>query len=85
VEEIGKVYASTDLTPIEPGVYVGKIDAPKQGFTAFFVELTCDVGSKFPLKVTTDVRILPDVLPFKGMKAEDAKIGGVPKQKQERK
>ncbi len=82
MEEVGKIYTSTDLQPIEPGVYVGKIDAPKKGFAAFFVELTCDVGSKYPLKVTTSVRVLPDVLPFKGMKAEDAKLGGIPKQKQ---
>lgn len=81
VEEIGRIFTSTDLQPIEPGVFVGKIDSPKKGFTAFFVELTCDVGSRFPLKVTTDVRILPDVLPFKGMNAADAKLGGVPKQK----
>lgn len=81
VEEIGRVYTSTDLKPVEPGVYVGKIDPPAKGFTAFFVELTCDVGSRFPLKVTTDVRVLPNVLPFKGIDAAGAKLGGIPKQK----
>ncbi len=77
LEEIGKAYVSTDLTAVEPGVYVGKIAPPEKGFTAFFVELACDVGSRYPLKVTTDVRILPDRLPFKGMDARDAKIGEV--------
>jgi PhoPQ-activated pathogenicity-related protein len=81
VEEIGRAYTSTDLSPVEPGVYIGKIDPPQKGFTAFFVELTCDMGNRFPLKVTTDVRILPDVLPYKGMNAAEAKLGGVPKQK----
>lgn len=84
VEEIGRVYTSTDLTPVEPGVYVGKIDPPKSGFTAYFVELTCDVGAHFPLKVTTDVRVLPDVLPFKGINAAEAELGES-KQDQEKK
>jgi hypothetical protein len=45
---------------------VGKIAKPEKGWTAFFVELTYDVGGPFPLKVTTSVRVLPDVLPHKG-------------------
>lgn len=84
MEEIGQAYTSTDLQPIEPGVYVAKIEKPKQGFTAFFVELTCDVGSNFPLKVTTDVRVFPDELPFKGMDPDQGKIGGTPKLKQKK-
>lgn len=75
LEEVGKIYQSTSLPEIEPGVYVGSIDTPKEGFTAFFVELTYDIGSVYPLKVTTDVRVLPEVLPFKGM-APTQKIGG---------
>lgn len=75
LEEVGPIYKSTVLSEIEPGVYVGKIDTPKEGFTAFFVELTYDIGSSFPLKVTTDTRVLPDILPFKGM-APTQKIGG---------
>ena len=46
------------------GVFVGKIDPPEAGWTAFFVELTFDVGQSFPLKLSTAVRILPDTLPF---------------------
>ena len=75
LEEVGKIYTSTPLKEIEPGVYVGKIDTPKAGFTAFFVEMTYDIGSMFPLKVTTDVRVLPDVLPFHGI-APTQKMGG---------
>jgi len=75
LEEVGKIYQSSPLQAIEPGVYIGKIDAPKEGFKAFFVELTYDIGSVYPMKVTTDVRILPEVLPFKGI-APTQKIGG---------
>lgn len=75
LEEVGPIYTSTKLNEIEPGVYVGKIDAPKEGFTAFFVELTYDIKSQYPLKLTTDVRVLPEVFPFKGI-APTQTIGG---------
>jgi PhoPQ-activated pathogenicity-related protein len=66
MERIGKAYTSTDLKQEADGSYVGKIAKPEKGWTAFFVELTYDVGGPFPLKVTTSVRVLPDVLPHKG-------------------
>ena len=37
--------------------------ALEKGWTAAFVELTYDVGAPVPIKFTTSVRILPDVLP----------------------
>lgn len=75
LEEVGQIYTSTPVTAVEPGVYVGKIDAPKQGFTAYFVELTYDLGATYPLKITTDVRVLPEVFPYKGMGPTE-KMGG---------
>ena len=42
---------------------MARLTAPKKGWTAAFVELTYDVGAPVPLKFTTRVRILPDVLP----------------------
>lgn len=74
LEEVGPIYKSSPAKEIEPGVYIGEIETPKQGFTAFFVELTFDIGSAFPLKTTTDVRVLPEVLPYKGMAPTD-KLG----------
>lgn len=64
LETLGKAYQSTRLEPQGDGVYVGRIDPPAKGWTAFFVEMTYDVGARFPLKFTTAVRVLPDVLPF---------------------
>jgi len=46
------------------GVYLGKIETPEKGWTAYFVELTFDVGAPTPLKLSTAVRVMPDRLPF---------------------
>ncbi len=65
VDTIGLAYASTSLEPQADGTYVGRVDKPAQGFTAFFVELVYPSGKKYPFKFTTEVSVLPDVLPFK--------------------
>lgn len=70
VDTIGNAYTSTPLKEEKPGVYVGRVEKPAQGFTAFFVELVYASGGKYPFKFTTQVVIAPDVLPFK---FEDAK------------
>jgi PhoPQ-activated pathogenicity-related protein len=64
VETLGRKYVSTTLQEESPGEYVGKVDAPESGWTAYFVELTFDVGLAVPLKLTTGVRVVPDILPF---------------------
>jgi hypothetical protein len=45
------------------GIYVARVKAPPEGWTAFFVELVFDSGEKIPYKFTTRVHILPDKLP----------------------
>jgi hypothetical protein len=46
------------------GVYVGRVGQPESGWTAFFVELVFDSGDeKAPYKFTTQVQVVPDVLP----------------------
>ena len=64
VDTIGKAYTSTPLKEQKPGVYVGRVERPAAGFTAFFVELTYDSGGKYPFKFTTEVSVVPDILPF---------------------
>ncbi|HEV2988721.1 MAG TPA: PhoPQ-activated pathogenicity-related family protein [Candidatus Angelobacter sp.] len=61
---IGPAYHSTTLTEQKGGVYVGKVNKPEKGWTAYFVELTYSMGGKYPLKFTTAVRINPDTLPY---------------------
>jgi PhoPQ-activated pathogenicity-related protein len=64
VMTIGKAYQGQLLHDEGGGVFVGKIDPPTNGWTAFFIELTFDVAQSFPLKLSTAVRILPDTLPY---------------------
>src|ERR1035441_3853331 len=66
LETLGAKWQSATLTDQGGGVYVGKVNAPPKGWTAFFVELTFASGSQSPpFKFTTHVRVVPDVLPYK--------------------
>lgn len=65
LETIGQAYTSTELKSETDGVFVGRVERPKEGWTAFFIELVYDTGGKFPWKATTGVRVVPNTLPFK--------------------
>ncbi|MCI0392283.1 MAG: PhoPQ-activated pathogenicity-related family protein [Acidobacteria bacterium] len=64
VDTIGKAYTSKTLKAEKDGTYIGRVDKPEKGFTAFFVELVYDSGGKYPFKFTTEVSVVPDVLQF---------------------
>jgi PhoPQ-activated pathogenicity-related protein len=65
IETVGpKAWTSAPLGETSPGVYLGKIDAPAKGWAAFFVELSFPGRHDVPFKFTTQVRVVPDVLPF---------------------
>lgn len=61
---IGPAYSSGPLKEEKPGVYAARVRKPVSGYTAFFVELIYDSGGKYPFKFTTEVSVVPDVLPF---------------------
>ena len=66
LETLGPKWESTSLTDQGAGVYLAKVPEPAKGWTAFFVELTFPNGNDSPaFKFTTQVREVPDVLPFK--------------------
>ena len=65
VDVIGRAYTSTPLSPQADGTYIGQVAKPAKGYTAFFVELIYDTGGKYPLKVTSEVSVVPDVTNFK--------------------
>lgn len=67
LDVIGKAWTSSPLDALEPGRYVAEMEKPPAGFTAFFIELVYDSGGATPLKFTTDVKVVPDVLPFEGV------------------
>jgi PhoPQ-activated pathogenicity-related protein len=64
LDAIGPAYKNTPLQPSGPNTWVAKVSAPEAGWTAFFVEMTFPGAGKYPLKVTSGVRVLPDKLPF---------------------
>jgi PhoPQ-activated pathogenicity-related protein len=52
------------LTDQGGGVYVGTVGVPAQGWTGFFVELTYSGSGALPYIFTTQVYVVPDVLPY---------------------
>ncbi len=64
LDVIGKAYQATELKPEKNGTYVARVAKPAAGYTAFFVELTYPGTGKVPLQLTTEVSVVPDVLPF---------------------
>ncbi len=64
LETLGKKYCKTKLTAQDDGSYVAKVAPPEKGWTAYFIELSFDIGERVPFKLTTAVRVTPNVLPF---------------------
>ena len=73
LETIGKVWTKTKLTEQPKGMFTAEVDKPKEGWTAFFVELTYPTAAKVPLKFTSQVKVVPDVLPFAEKRKEKKK------------
>ncbi len=65
LDAIGSAWHSTPLKPDADGTYPARVAKPESGFTAFFVELVYDSGGQYPLKFTTGVSVVPDVLPYR--------------------
>ena len=79
VDTIGSAYHSELLKASKNGTYYAKAKKPAKGFTAFFVELTYPGPGKEPFKFTTEVSVVPDVLPYKfadAAKKYQSTIGG---------
>jgi PhoPQ-activated pathogenicity-related protein len=62
---VGPAYKKSSLESQGKGVYLVQVSKPATGWTAFFVELVFDRGEKIPFKFTTQVSIVPDVLPHR--------------------
>lgn len=63
LESVGPIWTST---PVEPNGnrYRAALPKPAEGWAAAFMELTFNVGADKPLKLTTEVVVTPDTLPF---------------------
>ena len=64
VETFGRNYVSTPLEPTADGTYTTPTPPPEQGWSAYFMEFDWNVGAAAPLKLTTEVVVAPDILPF---------------------
>jgi PhoPQ-activated pathogenicity-related protein len=60
IDSAGPVFESTRLEAVAPNTYVANVEKPESGFTAYFVELTFEGPEKYPLKLTTAVRVTPE-------------------------
>jgi hypothetical protein len=63
-DAIGNAYTSTSLSPSGPNTWLGRVPRPPKGWTAFFVETTFPSGGKYPFKITSGIRVVPDTLPY---------------------
>jgi hypothetical protein len=61
---VGQIYEEQELTENSDGIYVARVETPTEGWRAYFAQLEFDIGAPTPLRVTTPVRVVPDVLPF---------------------
>jgi PhoPQ-activated pathogenicity-related protein len=61
---IGGAFTSTSLLPSGPNTWTARATPPEAGWTALFVEATFASGGKYPFKVTSGVRVVPDTLPY---------------------
>ena len=64
LETLGAAFADTVVEADAPGLYSARVEAPESGWTAWFLELAYDVGAASPLKLSTEVMVTPDTLPF---------------------
>jgi PhoPQ-activated pathogenicity-related protein len=64
LETFGPNWKSTPVTADADGVFAATVAAPEQGWSAYLMELTFDLGGPAPLKLTTDVTVTPRTLPF---------------------
>jgi PhoPQ-activated pathogenicity-related protein len=78
---IGPAYRSTPIEPAADGAYIGRIEAPAKGWTAFYVELDFESGGGPPLKLSTAVRVLPEVLPHAGLEPAKAPLEKLPERR----
>ena len=69
VEKIGRTYKASTLNGDGNGSYTATVEKPDDGWKAYFVQLQFDIGAPRPIRLSTPVRVTPDVLPFADVEA----------------
>ncbi len=73
VDTLGPVWKSSNLEADGDGRFIARMKEPAKGYTAFFVELTYPGVGKFPMKYTTQVKVVPDTYPYESFKPKTAR------------
>jgi len=76
LQTIGSAWTSSTLSDQGGQVYVAQVPEPAQGWTAFMVELEFPSGGLYPFKMTTEVSVIPQTLPYQS--AADTDGDGIP-------
>ncbi len=69
---LGPEWKDTTISLTEDGKYNIEIQAPEQGWTAHFVELT--FAGNAPIKVSTGIKVLPETYPYEEFSPDLSKI-----------
>ena len=69
LETLGPKFESLVLEDQGNARYVAQVAAPDKGWTAYFAELTYEVLGSMPIKLTSDVFVVPDRLPHENKKS----------------
>ena len=64
VDTIGRAWTSTPVDVSDDGQWVGAVDAPATGWSAFFLEFTFPGPGEAPFKFSTEIEVVPEDLPF---------------------
>jgi len=70
---LGPVWKSSLVTG-NNGIFLGKVGKPAEGFTAFFLELTYPGLGNHPLKLTTEISVVPDAYPYPPFKPDTSRL-----------
>src|SRR5262249_9803112 len=76
LDTLGPAWKSEPLEGGADGRSRAVVRAPTEGWTAFFLEMTFPIGGRFPLKLTSGVRVVPDRLPYPAPQSSRAKVAG---------
>ena len=64
VDTIGRAWTSSAVEAGDEGQWVGSVDAPAAGWSAFFLEFTFPGPGEAPFKFSTEIEVTPESLPF---------------------
>ncbi len=64
IDTIGTAWTSTPVGVSDDGRWVGAVDAPPTGWSAFFLEFTFPGPGEAPFKFSTEIEVVPEDLPF---------------------